>query len=78
MLADIPIIVNLILTHSGVLCFKSASFTNAGMDAFLAADEGSQPALQLNGTQRPCGRSLMWILAVERDESFQARAGWPC
>lgn len=29
-------------------------------------------------TQRTCGRLLMWMLAVERDESFQARAGWPC
>lgn len=63
--------------HSGAFCCRSTSSTDTGMDAFLAADKGRQSTLQLKGPKGLVG-FLMWMLAVGRDESFQARAGWPC
>lgn len=44
-LAYIQIIINVVLA----LCCESTSPTDAGMDAFLAADKRSQSALQLKG-----------------------------
>lgn len=35
--------------HTGDLCFKSASFKDTGMDAFLRTDEWRRSTLQFEG-----------------------------